>query len=337
MTNKLNLVQRIAAIALCVFLAHSVHYSQTISQQEVVKLRSNIDLKNARYFEFSPVSKLLAVQRADGSVQIIDLTDGREQTVLPLSDKTTHALQWTTDGLRLLVVDSKSAAVWDARRGTRVSAPIEIRRGKYFQGLDQITLSPDEKSFLSVKEHDTFKSRFLEKDNFRAQVWDLESGRMRFEVKINGLIGGRAQFSADSKLLLTSSETDDARLWDVQTGRLFATLKPAEPLVLCGGVNAQFSPDGKFVVVHRSQCGAWIWDTASGALKKEVWLPKDHIGSALMGFTPDGKMFAMAQQRLKGFATAVTSIELRDCETGELRSTLTASKGPLAAVCSVEQ
>ena len=327
MTNKLNLVQRISAITLCVFVTHSVHYSQTISQQqEVVKLRSNIDLKNARYFVFSPVSKLLAVQRADGSVQIIDLTDGREQTVLPLSDKTTHALQWTTDGLRLLVVDSKSAAVWDARRGTRLSAPIEIRRGKYFQGLDQITLSPDEKSFLSVKEHDTFKSRFLEKDNFRAQVWDLEAGRMRFEVKINGLIGGRAQFSADSKLLLTSSETDDPKLWNVETGRLFATLKPAEPLVLCGGANAQFTPDGRFVLVHRSQCGAWIWDTGAGLLKNEVSLHKDHIGSALLGFTPDGKMFAMAQQRLKGWGTAVTAVELRDCETGELRSTLTATK-----------
>jgi WD40 repeat protein len=325
MTNRLKLVRRIAAIALCVCFTPSVNYSQTVSPQEVVKLRSNIDLKNARWFVFSPVSKLLAVQRSDGSVQIIDLTDGREQAVLPLSDKTTPGLQWTTDGLRLLVVDRKSAAVWDARRGTRLTAPIEIRRGKYFAGLEQITLSPDEKSFLSVREHDTFKSRFLEKDNFRAQVWDVESGRMRFEVKINGLIGGRAQFSPDSKLLLTSSETDNPKLWDVQTGRLFATLKSAESSVLCGRTYAEFSPDGRFVMVQRNQCGVWIWDTSDGVLKNTVWLQKDHIGCALKGFTADGKLFAMAQQRLKGWSI-VTSIEVRDCETGELRSTLTATK-----------
>ena len=325
MTNKLNLIQRIAAIALCVCFMHSVHYGQTVSQQAVVRLRSNIDLKNSRHFVFSPVSKLLAVQRGDGSVQIVDITDGREQAVLPLSDKAIAALEWTTDGLRLLIVDRNSAAIWDARRGTRLSAPIEIRRGKYFQGLDQITLSPDEKSFLSVKEHDTFKSRFLEKDNFRAQVWDFESGRRRFEVKINGLLGGRAEFSPDSKLLLTSSETDDPRLWDVETGRLFATLKLPQPSVLCGGINARFSPDGRFVVVHRHRCAIWIWDTATGVLKNEISPSDDHIGSALMGFTPDGKMFAMAQQRHKGWGV-LTSVELRDCETGELRSTLTATK-----------
>ena len=175
MTNKLKLVLRIAAIALYVCLTHSVLYSQTSnteSQQEVVKLRSKIDLKNPRWAVFSPVSKLLAVQRKDGSVQIIDLTDGREQTVLPLSDKAYYEMQWTRDGLRLLVVDSKSSAIWDARRGTRLSAAVEIKRGRYFFGFEEVKLSPNEKLFLNVKEKESLKASLLEKDNlYKHSAW----------------------------------------------------------------------------------------------------------------------------------------------------------------------
>ena len=328
MTNKLKLVQRIAAIALCVFINHSVYYGQTPnteSTQEVVRLRSRIDLKNPRHFAFSPVSKLLAVHREDGSVQIIDVVDGREQTVLPLSDKAAYYdMQWTTDGLRLLVVNSKSAALWDARRGTRLSAPIEIKRKKFFLGLDHVKLSPNERLFLNLKENDTIKTRFLEKDNFRAQVWDLESGRMRYEIKINGL-EGHAKFSPDGKLLLTTSNTDDAKLWDVETGRLFAVLNPPAFTVLCGGAYAEFSPDGRFVVVQRYGCAAWVWDSSTALLKNTVSNHKDDTGSAFLGFTPDGKHFAMARKRLKGWSI-ITTVEVRECETGELRSTLTDRK-----------
>ena len=321
MTNKLKLVPQIAAIALCLFLTHTVHYGQsanTRSSQEVVRLRSKIEVKDLRIFEFSPVSKLLAVDRDDGSIQIIN-TDTREQTILPLSDKRPHGMHWTRDGLRLLVLNSKSGAVWDARRATRISPLIENPRG-----FGEVELSPDERSFLSLKERKSFIAGLLEKDNFRAQVWDLESGKMRFEVKINGL-NGRAEFSPDSKLLMTMSSTDGPKLWVVETGRLFATLEPERVIDICRGFGAGFSPDGKFVVVHRNGCGTRIWDVATGLLKTEFSVDKHHSGSFLMGFSADGKMYAVAQQLLKGWSLR-TSIELRDCETGKLRSTLTASK-----------
>jgi len=320
--DKLELRLRIVAIAVCICFAQGVHYSQT--SPEVVRFRSRLEIKNPRRVLFSPVSKLLAVQHEAGVVRIIDVADGREQSVLPLSDKAAYSMQWTTDGLRLLLVNSNSATLWDARRGTVVSTPIEVKRDKAFRGFDRVKLSPDEKSLLSVRERESFKAALIEKDNARAQVWSLESGKMRFEVKINGL-EGRAQFSPDSKLLLTTSSTDDAKLWDVETGAMVAALKPPERMVLCGGTNAQFSPDARLVVVHRNNCGTWIWDTATRALRAMVPVDKDDVASLLKGFTPDGKMFAVAQQRLKGWSIR-TSIDLRDCETGELRATLTDSK-----------
>ena len=157
MRNKLELSLRIAAIALCIFFTQGVYYSQTAntkSSPEVVTFRSKFHIISARRIVFSPISKLLAIQREGGSVQIIDLSDGREQAVLPLSDKSAYSMQWTTDGQGLLVVNSKSAALWDARRGTLVSAPIEIQRDKYFLGFDHVKLSPDARLFLSVRERE---------------------------------------------------------------------------------------------------------------------------------------------------------------------------------------
>ena len=328
MTNTLNLVQRIAAIAFCVCFIHGVDYSQTISTaspQEIVRLRTKIAVGDLGLVEFSSASKLLAVAQGDGSVRIIDITDGREQAVLPVSGKEkVLGMEWTSDGQRLLVVSSKSAALWDARRGTKLSVPIATREGNYLLGLDDVKLSPDEKLLLSLKENGGFKATLLEKDNATVRVWDLESGAMRFEVKINGL-EGRAQFSPDSKLLLTSSATEDPRLWDVKTGHLFVALKPVEHVFLCGAAVPQFSPDGRFVVVQYPRCGTCIWDRTMGVIRNTIWLDKDDIGGAFWGFTPDGKMFVIAHQRRKGWGV-VMSVQLRDCETGELRSSLTAEK-----------
>ena len=80
---------RLAIILLCICSSQSLHYSQTKESQAslrpVVKLRLFFALQNAAGLSFSPVSKLLAVRREDGSVQIIDIMDGRELTTLPLT------------------------------------------------------------------------------------------------------------------------------------------------------------------------------------------------------------------------------------------------------------
>src|SRR5215213_1376393 len=123
MTKKaICLAQRVVVIVCYVLLSQSFHYSQTVDNETlpaVVMLRLSFELKKPRQFTFSPASKLLAVQREDGSVQIIDITDGHEQAVLPLADKALYGREWTSDGLRLLMVTAKSAALWDARVGTR--------------------------------------------------------------------------------------------------------------------------------------------------------------------------------------------------------------------------
>jgi len=326
MTKKaICLAQRVVVIVCYVLLSQSFHYSQTVDNETlpaVVMLRLSFELKKPRQFTFSPASKLLAVQREDGSVQIIDITDGHEQAVLPLADKALYGMEWTSDGLRLLIVTAKSAALWDARVGTRLSTPIQIPRDKYFMLYERVKLSPDEKLLLNVKQDDSIKALVLDREKAIAQVWSVESGQLKFEVKIKGT-SGRAEFSPNSKQILTTSEKEDAKLWDLETGRLFASLKPPQRAVFRDGSYAEFSPDARFVIQTHEQ-GIHIWNSATGVLKTRIPFNRDSTDNLLNGFTPDGKMFATVQQT-RGWH-ALTSIELRDCETGELRLTLTARK-----------
>jgi WD40 repeat protein len=78
-------------------------------------------------------------------------------------------------------------------------------------------------------------------------------------------------------------------------------------------------------MVHRYRCGIWVWDSATAVLKHTVSLEKNDTASAFLGFTPDGKMFAMARKTMKGWSIP-TAVEVRDCETGELKSKLTDNK-----------
>jgi WD40 repeat protein len=69
--------------------------------------------------------------------------------------------------------------------------------------------------------------------------------------------------------------------------------------------------------------GIYIYDCISGLLKTTVHTQEyGEDDFALLGFSPDGKVFAVYREHMKGFRV-VTSIELRDGETSELKATLT--------------
>lgn len=319
------MAQRVVVVAICVLLSQSLNYGQILNNetaQPVVKLRSSFDIKNARQVTFNPISKLLAVQREDGSVQIFDITTGREQAVLPITDKAVYSMKWTKDGSRLLIINSKSAAVWDARVGARLSAPVEIKRDKFFILFEEVTLSPDEKFLLNVKQDRSFKAMTFDREKSIAQVWNLETGQLKFEIKVMGM-SARAELSPNGKQILTTSEREDPRLWDVETGRLFTPLRPPERAIFREGSNAAFSPDGR-VVIQTHEAGTYIWDSFTGALRTRIPFAKDGSDGSLHGFTRDGKMFVRVHQT--GGWHPVTVVEFRDCETGELRSTLKAPK-----------
>jgi hypothetical protein len=87
------------------------------------------------------------------------------------------------------------------------------------------------------------------------RLWDVTSGSVVSEL--NGMGGWTytAAFSADSKFVVTCSFDQTARVWDIATGRLIATIKGDSPLR-----SAAFSPDGAFVLIVSESGALQKWD-----------------------------------------------------------------------------
>ncbi|HKR22826.1 MAG TPA: hypothetical protein VJS17_09540, partial [Pyrinomonadaceae bacterium] len=325
MTNRsIRVVQRVVVSVL--LLGQTVLYAQTAGpakETPVVKLRLSFELPpKSRQAVFSPVSKLLAVQWQRGPVQIIDTTDGKETALVPFADESIFGIQWTKDGRRLLIATSKSTAIWDARNGKRLTTPVEVPRTKYFKMFGHLELSPDEKLLLSVTQDEGILSTAFDRDKAIARVWNLETGQLKFEIKVRGRYAA-AEFSATGKQILATDDEHLPRLYDVETGRLFAKLEPPHRAIFSERNRAEFSPDGRFVI-HFHESGIYIWHSSSAAISAMIDYDENSSDSSMEGFTPDGKMFVTSQQARDG--KSKTSITLRDCETGEARARFAAEK-----------
>jgi WD40 repeat protein len=127
-------------------------------------------------------------------------------------------------------------------------------------------------------------------------VWDAATGTPVLQVREQVEEVNAVALSADGRRLLTGSGTLAAHLWDVDGGRLLATLSEPKPDHHLPTVVA-LSPDGRWAALGqagRSAINAVIelYDTAAGR-------PADRLDGHLRGlrrlaFSPDGRRLASA-------------------------------------------
>ena len=97
-----------------------------------------------------------------------------------------------------------------------------------------------------------------------------------------------AQFSPDSKRIVTGSSDKTARVWDAETGKPLTVAMKHDHDVH----SAQFSPDGRRIVTASGDLTARVWDAQTGEPLTEPM--KHHSSVTCAQFSPDGKRIVTA-------------------------------------------
>ncbi len=243
---------------------------------------------------FSPDSRLLAAESADGLVRVLSggtvvrrirvaggkglafagndrlltiganqadawaLPDGRLLWTLMANGPIT-SIAASADGRRAATLSRGETLVWNLK--TKVSTRVPAR-------ANAVGFSPDGRRLVT-----TFGNRAI--------LWDAASGR-----RLRLLSGHRSTitnfaFSADGSLLVTGSLDHDARVWSVADGRLIAVLR------------GQFSPiygvsvssDGRWVATA-GQLSVGLWQSMGGKLLFYLRGPSEPLTS--VAISPDG-------------------------------------------------
>jgi WD40 repeat protein len=160
--------------------------------------------------------------------------------------------------------------VWDAKTRSKVTSfePLGTK-------LECLTFSPDGRLLAGSEEtHDA-----------RVCIWDVNEGSLLPQLDgFNGL--NLLAFSPDGKLLATAHFDNNARLWEIPSGNLKATLKGHVSYV----VGVAFSPDRKTLATGSYDGKVKLWNVAT---QQELVTLEPLPGSCLsLRFSPDGRTLA---------------------------------------------
>ncbi|MDP8957524.1 MAG: hypothetical protein M3N24_11345 [Actinomycetota bacterium] len=262
---------------------------------------------------FSPDGTRLLASNMDGHAWIWSVPDGRLLTELrwPVTGvfccgATDAGAGWSPDGGRVILSGADGAArIFEAANGRLLTVLRVVPKGTPAGLLARARFSPRRERVA------------VEGPNGEVRIFDGRTGRV-----ITNLVGHTARlwslkWSSNSKLLLTSSEDNTARIWDGSSGRLLRVLEH-DAIVR----DATFSPDSKRVITGDLRGGAALWDTATGTKLFDLAGHAARINK--VRFSPNGRLALTASFDGTAGLWDVTSGERLALLTGTTQAIVTA-------------
>lgn len=142
-----------------------------------------------------------------------------------------------------------------------------------------------------------------------AQVWDLESGKMRHDLKghFSTIPPNSIRFSSDSSQIVTLDGAS-ARFWDTKTGQLIKVWDPFSHYN-----TTAYAPDGKTFIAGGSSPVASLWDAETFQVLHTFSVQDTGVGG--FAYSPDSSLVALASWDDRAYIYNVA--------TGALLQTLT--------------
>jgi WD40 repeat protein/class 3 adenylate cyclase len=229
----------------------------------------------------SPDGRTLYVSHDSRSVKVYDVGSGELVRTLgtPGQDSFAHALGigLSSDGSQLAYVDEDGVIhVWDL-----VSDTERRIRSNGFGTTRKPAFSPDGRRLATV----TFDSRLRDPDDISVAVWDLDTGELLREWKLEAF--AEVHFHPDGEQILVP-DCSCARDGMV---RLFAVGTGEETELIQGAFLATvLSPDGKWLATAGTGRRANLYNVEDGSLVHSLVGHKDIVTG--VAFSPDGSRLA---------------------------------------------
>ena len=253
---------------------------------------------------FSPDGKTLAANGGGSTINLWDVTTGRELLTSTQKSDWIRSIAVSPDG-HILASGSADSTVklWDLATGRGLPALVGHQ-----EMVNSVAFSPDGRILASGS------------DDEIVAFWDVANWRV-----LRGIHNDRGvsylALSPDGRFLaVDGADGNSINIWDAASGRELRTLYGHTNIV----DSAAFSPDSQILASGSEDKTIKLWDVASG---RELRTVAGHMGSVeSVAFSPDGRTLASASAgEDKGF-----EIKLWDVASGRELSTQLNYSYPIA-------
>jgi WD40 repeat protein len=186
----------------------------------------------------------------DGTARVWNVSDGKVVADLRGHKADVLTAAFSSDGASVLTAsEDHTARLWNASNGSQRAALPHADEGV------KAAFSPDG-SLIATGSEVSFAAG-PERPTAPLEMWEGSTGRHLFTLRGHTDVITSLSFSPDGKWLLSTSQDQTARVWDVRSGRMLAAFRRHSGQ---GGVrSAAFSPDSRDVVTGSSDGKATVY------------------------------------------------------------------------------